>query len=42
MLGKALENGSRGQRIRVRNLSSGREISGEVIASGVIQVGPSL
>ena len=40
MAGKALQNGSRGQRIRVRNLSSGREISGEVIASGVIQVGP--
>ncbi len=40
MAGKALQNGSRGQRIRVRNLSSGREISGEVIASGVIQVSP--
>ena len=40
MAGKALQNGSRGQRIRVRNLSSGREISGEVIASGVIRVGP--
>jgi len=40
MKGKALDNGARGERIRVRNLSSGREITGEVIASGVIQVAP--
>ena len=40
MKGKALENGARGDRVRVRNLSSGREITGEVIASGLIQVLP--
>ena len=40
MKGKALDNGARGDRIRVRNLSSGRQISGEMIASGVIQVTP--
>lgn len=40
MKGKAMENGSQGDRIRVRNLSSGREITGEVVASGLIQVTP--
>lgn len=40
MKGKALDNGTLGERIRVRNLSSGREITGEVVASGVIQVVP--
>lgn len=40
MKGKALDNGARGERVRVRNLSSGREVTGEVIASGVIQVTP--
>ena len=40
MKGKALENGARGDRVRVRNLASGREITGEVVASGLIQVLP--
>jgi len=40
MKGKALADGARGDRIRVRNLSSGREITGEVVASGVIRVAP--
>jgi flagellar basal body P-ring formation protein FlgA len=40
MKGKALDNGARGDRVRVRNLSSGREITGEVVASGMIQVQP--
>lgn len=40
MKGKALDNGAQGERIRVRNLGSGREITGEVIASGVIRVTP--
>jgi flagella basal body P-ring formation protein FlgA len=40
MKGKALDNGARGERVRVRNLSSGRKVTGEVIASGVIQVTP--
>jgi len=40
MKGKALADGARGDRIRVRNLSSGREITGEVVGSGVIRVAP--
>lgn len=40
MKGKALSDGTLGERIRVRNRASGREITGEVIASGVIQVTP--
>lgn len=40
MKGEALADGARGDRIRVRNLASGREITGEVIASGVIRVTP--
>lgn len=40
MKGKALANGSQGDRIRIRNLSSGRAITGEVIGAGVIRVTP--
>ena len=40
MKGKALDNGAQGERIRARNLGSGREITGEVVASGVIRVTP--
>ncbi|RMG35631.1 MAG: flagella basal body P-ring formation protein FlgA [Gammaproteobacteria bacterium] len=39
MKGKALENGSLGDQIRVRNTASGREITGEVVSSGVVSVG---
>lgn len=38
MKGKALSDGGRGDRIEVRNLSSGREISATVIASGLVEV----
>jgi len=38
MKGKALSNGTKGERIRVRNKASGREITGEVISAGVILV----
>ncbi len=39
MKGKALENGSLGEQVRVRNTASGRDITGEVVAAGVIEVG---
>ena len=38
MHGKALSDGSHGQRIRVKNLSSGRIVTGTVTQSGVIEV----
>lgn len=38
MRGKALVNGALGDRIRVKNLSSGREVTGLVIEPGVILV----
>lgn len=38
MQGKALADGSRGDRIRVKNLSSGQVVTGTVVRSGVIQV----
>lgn len=38
MEGQALMDGARGEVIRVRNLSSGRDIEGVVVAPGVIQV----
>jgi flagella basal body P-ring formation protein FlgA len=38
MVGIALENGSIGERIRIRNQSSKREIDAKVIAPGVVQV----
>ncbi len=38
MQGEALADGVEGQRIRVRNLSSKREVEGVVVAPGVIEV----
>lgn len=38
MKGKALADGGRGDRIRVKNLTSGRVVTGEVTESGVIRV----
>ncbi len=38
--GKALEDGTLGDRIRVRNTASGRTVTGEVVASGVVAVSP--
>ena len=38
MRGEALTDGGRGDRIRVKNLSSGRVVTGTVTGSGVIQV----
>ena len=38
MRGKAMSHGARGERIRVRNLASGRIISGTVIDAGMILV----
>lgn len=38
MKGKALENGALGEQVRVRNTASGRDITGEVVAAGVIEV----
>ncbi len=38
MMGKALQNGSLGQIIRVRNESSNREIDARVIAPGIVEV----
>ena len=38
MAGEALEDGAKGQRIRVRNLSSGREIEGVVAGGGVVEI----
>ena len=35
---KALADGSRGDRIRVKNLNSGRVVTGTVTGNGVIQV----
>ncbi len=37
--GKALQKGREGERVRVRNLSSGKVIEGTVAAPGIIQVG---
>lgn len=38
MRGKALADGGRGDRVQVKNLSSGRVVTGTVTGSGVIQV----
>lgn len=38
MSGKALSDGARGQRIKVRNNSSSRQIEGTVIARGTVEV----
>lgn len=38
--GVALENGGKGERIRVRNLRSGRVLEGRVIGRDQVQVGP--
>ena len=38
MRGKAMANGARGDRIKIKNLSSGREITATVIGSGLVQV----
>jgi flagella basal body P-ring formation protein FlgA len=38
MQGKALSDGSHGQRIRAKNLSSGRVVTGTVTQSGVIEI----
>lgn len=38
MKGKALENGALGEQVRVRNTASGRDITGEVVAAGVVEV----
>jgi len=38
MTGKALQNGSLGQIIRVKNLSSSRKIDAKVIAPGIVEV----
>jgi flagella basal body P-ring formation protein FlgA len=38
MRGKALADGGRGDRIRVKNLNSGRIISGTVSGRGLVQV----
>ena len=38
MRGKALADGTRGDRIKVKNLSSGREVTGTVTGSGLIEV----
>jgi flagella basal body P-ring formation protein FlgA len=38
MRGKALSDGGRGDRVRVKNLNSGRTVSGTVSARGVIRV----
>ncbi len=38
MIGKALQNGSLGQVIRVKNVSSDREIDAKIIAPGIVEV----
>jgi flagella basal body P-ring formation protein FlgA len=38
MRGEALADGGRGDRIRVKNLSSGRVVTGTVSGSGVVHV----
>ncbi len=38
MIGKALQNGSLGQIIRVRNESSNKEIDAKIIAPGIVEV----
>jgi flagella basal body P-ring formation protein FlgA len=38
MTGTALENGSIGQRIRVKNRSSERELEARVVGQGIVQV----
>ncbi|RDE22383.1 flagella basal body P-ring formation protein FlgA [Motiliproteus coralliicola] len=40
MTGTAIEDGRKGQQIRVRNNRSGREIRARVIDSGLVSVGP--
>lgn len=39
MRGKALEDGARGDHVRVRNLSSDRVVEGRVVAPGTVEVG---
>ena len=38
MMGKALADGGRGDRVRVKNLNSGRVVTGTVAGSGVVHV----
>jgi flagella basal body P-ring formation protein FlgA len=38
MVGKALENGGIGETIRVRNISSNKEIDAKIISSGIVEV----
>jgi len=38
MAGEALQHGAKGQRIRVKNLSSGRELEGIVTGSGTVEI----
>jgi len=38
MRGKAMANGAHGDRIKIKNLSSGREFTATVIGSGLVQV----
>jgi len=38
MKGEALGDGARGERIRVKNLSSGKELEGRIVSSGVVRV----
>lgn len=38
MAGEALQDGAKGERIRVRNLSSRQEVQGEVVAAGLVKV----
>ena len=38
MRGKAMANGTQGDRIKIKNLSSGREVTATVIGSGLVQV----
>ncbi|MCP5427289.1 MAG: flagellar basal body P-ring formation protein FlgA [Chromatiaceae bacterium] len=38
MSGRALSDGSKGQRIKVRNNSSSRQVEGTVVASGTVEV----
>ena len=38
MAGEALQDGAKGEMIRVRNLSSRQELQGEVVAPGLVRV----
>ncbi|WP_253447531.1 flagellar basal body P-ring formation chaperone FlgA [Natronospira proteinivora] len=38
MAGKALQDGARGQRIRVENLSSGKELEGVITGEGTVEI----